>query len=186
MYPIFHPQSRRSHLIHPTIVRLVTGSKLSVILTTHALLSAFPPGYGTHTMILPAMHLSLLRREIFFSFLIGISLSATIGGQSFAAEPQRAGAWIHDPMQWSREDKGDAFRAGGREAPFAVLQATPISKRVSVESDVVLTKSVGDSWKVCGVAIMQDTANFWHFALVASARFAEARVHVRIVRDAQW
>ena len=118
-------------------------------------------------MILPALHFLLLRREIILSFLIGISLSATIGGQSFAAEPQRAGAWIHDPMQWSREDKGDAFHAGGREAPFAVLQATPISKRVSVESDVVLTKSVGDSWKVCGVAIMQDTANFWHFALVS-------------------
>ncbi len=113
-----------------------------------------------------ALRVSLFCQELLLFVILGTVLSTAPAGGAFAVDAPKAEPWVFDPMQWSRGDKDASLHTGGRQSPFAILQSAPISKCVTVESDVVLSKAVGDSWKVCGVAVMQDIANFWHFALV--------------------
>jgi len=135
-----------------------------------------------------AMLVLPFRSNIFRLTLVGAALLAIPMVGAFAAETLRAKQWICDPIQWSWDDKGEALRAGGLEAPFAILQTAPVSKRVSVETDVVLSKATGESWKVCGVAIMHDTANFWHFALVVPPNSQKPAFSCELceMRNGQW
>ena len=120
--------------------------------------------------------------------VLGVCLLPTLGSAMFGADaPPRANDWLCNPLQWSVEGQGKVIRAG-RGASLAVLQTTPISKRVSVETDIELTKVVGKSWKVAGVVIVRDHRNFWHFAMVLppDADKATPTCELCEMRDGIW
>jgi hypothetical protein len=135
-------------------------------------------------MALLRPHAAPTARLLALSLLAAALLTATASHTS-AADLQ-AEQWFSNPLQWSFA--GDSVRVSGDNAGFALLQAAPISKRVAIEADVELTKVVGESWKVAGVAVVHDPENFWHFALVLPPADQRQRHYCELseMRDGQW
>jgi hypothetical protein len=132
-------------------------------------------------MSLPRIRLA----SCFPLLLVTASLVVASGDRTFGAELQ-ADQWLRNPLQWSFEK--NTVRTQGRDAEMAVLQAAPVSTRVTVEADVEVTKVVGEQWKVAGVAIVRDPKNFWHFAMVQSPASEKQRHFCELgeMRDGHW
>lgn len=126
-----------------------------------------------------------ISRIVFVLILLLTSQLASSGNQAFGGELQ-VDQWLRNPLAWTFQ--GDTVHATSNDAGFALFQAAPISKRVSVEADVELTKAVGQQWKVAGVAIVRDLENFWHFALVLPPEGEPQRHFCELseMRDGQW
>lgn len=117
---------------------------------------------------------------VFSAIALGTATDATLAAE---LQPDQ---WFRNPLQWSFQ--ADTVRSLGSNAGFAVLQAAPISTCVSVEADVEVSKVVGESWKIAGVAIVDDEQNFWHFAVVLPPASLEQRGSCELteMRNSVW
>ncbi len=125
--------------------------------------------------------------------LRSVSLLCVVSGLSLLAlnaralgSPLQADQWYYNPLQWAF--RGEQISVTGDHAGFALLQAVPVSQRVTIEADLALSKAVGETWKVAGVAIVRDPKNFWHFALVLPPDDQKQRPFCELseMRDGQW
>ncbi len=53
---------------------------------------------------------------------------------------------------------------GGRV--YAVWRKVPPARRMVLEGTVTIKEPLGDQWKIAGIGLFQDSANYWHCALV--------------------
>ncbi len=74
--------------------------------------------------------------------------------------------WRTDTIDWQVE-KG-AFVADGPDHTFAICRKTPRGRIQTIEATLTITASRGDNWNVAGIALYDDSGNFWHLALIES------------------
>jgi hypothetical protein len=108
------------------------------------------------------------------------------GSSSLLAAGLQSDQWLYNPMQWAFQ--ADSVDALGRNGGMAQLQAAPVSTRVSIEADLEVAKTVEKTWKIAGVAVVNDLHNFWHFALIESpdAQGSTHACELREMRDGVW
>jgi hypothetical protein len=51
---------------------------------------------------------------------------------------------------------------------YTLVGRSPFGRLVMAEADLVVREAKGAGWKVAGIRVQQDDANFWHLALVES------------------
>lgn len=85
--------------------------------------------------------------------------------------------------RWNAMDVGFLIERGAMQAElrgrrsFAVLEAAPAGRVVTIEASITPHEGLGKDWRTAGVGVFLDAKNFWHVALVESPdgqrRFAE-------------
>ncbi|MBQ7191120.1 MAG: hypothetical protein IJR99_17080 [Kiritimatiellae bacterium] len=117
--------------------------------------------------------------------VLGIAL-ATAGGLLAKELPFTGENWIPDPLNTRLVDGGLQFSGSNQSA--LVRSTLPRAKRVCVSASFRVGTVVGDSWSVAGVAIQDDSRNFWHVALVKapSANGGWSGFELAEMRDGNW
>ena len=96
----------------------------------------------------------------------------------YAAGSDGSPRWLTHSIFWEVRDGAYAF--DGRSPGFAVAGEPPNFRRVKVEATLSLSEAHGEDWKVAGVAVYADGANYWHLALVQSPDGNGARHYVEL------
>ncbi|MGQ9730091.1 MAG: beta-galactosidase [Candidatus Zipacnadales bacterium] len=114
----------------------------------------------------------------------GVELHDDFSG--YADGSDGAPNWLTDSIFWETRD--GAYWFDGRSAGFAVAGAGPWFRRISIEATLTLSEGYGEGWKVAGVAVYADRANYWHLALVQSPDADGARHYVELseMLNGQW
>ncbi|MCY3021610.1 MAG: beta-galactosidase [Planctomycetota bacterium] len=73
-------------------------------------------------------------------------------------------AWSSGGMGW--EVRNGVFTCADRGKDQALVDAAPCGGEVVVQADIKLREGTGKGWKVAGLCVVLDPANFWHLALV--------------------
>ena len=82
----------------------------------------------------------------------------------YADGSEGAPTWYAEGVSW--EVRAGRLVADGGGKTFAMLQAAPHGRRVTVEATVTVERSKTDQWAVAGVAVRHDERNHWHLAFV--------------------
>ena len=111
--------------------------------------------------------------------------SAALAGRTFRddfASYAEAGsgepAWDTDSVLW--EMRGGGLECANPGRSFAVY-AAPYADEQIIEATLEVSGTTTDQWKIAGVAIFSDPANYWHLALVESPDTDGARHYVELV-----
>ena len=122
--------------------------------------------------------------------LFCVTTIATILGPAVRADENapafNPAQYFYNPTAW--QPLTDGWKVTGKGAGVAVLEAAPISRRVTVEADVTVRQATDDQWKTVSMAVFADNDNYWHFGLVqppndsTTANFCE----LSQMRDGQW
>jgi hypothetical protein len=72
--------------------------------------------------------------------------------------------WSSEYYGW-KTGKG-IFVWGEESRGCAVVRKSPVGRLVSIESDMVLRRATGSSWKIAGIRLQNDEDHYWHLALV--------------------
>ncbi len=98
----------------------------------------------------------------------------------------QAADWTVEALSWTFSK--DGVQTTLQDEGMAVHRQAPVSRRVTVEAEVRVDETAGDNWKIAGLVIQQDGANFWHFALIESPPDQQRRHYVELaeMRDGQW
>ncbi|MBR4171018.1 MAG: hypothetical protein IKR48_05150 [Kiritimatiellae bacterium] len=103
--------------------------------------------------------------EIMEKWMVLITVAGMLGSLSAKELPLTPENWISDPLRTRFQDNGLRFSGSNQNA--MVRSTLPRAKRVCVTASFQVGKVVGDGhWSVAGVAILDDSQNFWHVALV--------------------
>ena len=86
------------------------------------------------------------------------------------------------------EVSGGAFTSVDTERSFAFPAKSPLGKLVIAQTTLKLLRATGQSWKIAGVAVLQDDRNYWHLALVESPDADGKRHFVELSEslDGKW
>lgn len=100
--------------------------------------------------------------------------------------PLAPDGWLGDPMLWKTKAGGLVF-AGDRTA-IVEYRRSPVSRRATVKADITVQETLGNAWKIAAVAIVRDTLNFWHIALVEAPDTTGKTHHFELseMRDGAW
>ncbi|NLH97900.1 MAG: hypothetical protein GX446_00215 [Chthonomonadales bacterium] len=115
-----------------------------------------------------------MKRRTWIGAAFGLLLAVNAQGvctqqivEDFASYPEGAvyGArWELGGLGWSIRNGRLACEAGTRTT--AVPAAAPHARRLTFEAVMRPERAVGSQWKVAGIAIVADDANFWQLSLV--------------------
>ena len=72
--------------------------------------------------------------------------------------------WSTVSMAW--EIRSNSFINNDVNKSFAILENAPYGSKQVIETTIKIHKPTGNSWKVAGIAIYNNDANYWHLALV--------------------
>jgi hypothetical protein len=112
--------------------------------------------------------------------------SVTDDFSSYADGSDGSPTWQSDSIFWEVRDGAYQFQGG---APgFAMLAGDDLYREATVEATITLHESQGESWKVAGVAVYADAANYWHLALVEAPAEEDGRHFVELseMLGGQW
>lgn len=82
----------------------------------------------------------------------------------YAAGSDGSPAWSSGGIGWEVRD--GALTCADRGKDQALVEAAPCGRVVSVQVDLKLREATSDGWKVAGLCVVKDAANFWHLTLV--------------------
>jgi hypothetical protein len=116
-----------------------------------------------------------------------LACAASFAGAGLRSIPTEGAGWAGDPMLWG-------FRADGVHCAvsngngIAVYEAAPLASNVTVEAVFVPGRAEGVGWNVASVAIVDDSRNYWHLALVQTPPEHGCKPFVELVemRDGEW
>jgi hypothetical protein len=100
---------------------------------------------------------------------------------SYAAASDGSPTWFSHSILWKMKD--GRYVCEDKRRSFSEPAAAPVSGRQVVEATVTLRRKVTEDWKVAGVAVTADAANYWHLALVEAPHSAGARHFVELFPD---
>ncbi|MDR2675440.1 MAG: hypothetical protein LBC18_11435 [Opitutaceae bacterium] len=103
--------------------------------------------------------------------LLSTALFAVTTANCPAAGPQPLAPrhWLANPLHWRFSDDGASCPepAAAAAGDFAVFEGAPASGEVAVEAVLTPRETGGKGWRVAGIAIVDDSQNYWQLALVA-------------------
>jgi hypothetical protein len=125
-------------------------------------------------------------REIACLLMVCAALSAGAVAQTFhddfASYPDSSTgepSWLTDSVAWDM--RAGAFHCISPGRSFAMYSAAPYANEQVAEATVIISGKTVDQWKIAGVIVSRDRANFWHLALVESPDADGARHFIEVV-----
>jgi len=100
---------------------------------------------------------------------------------SYAPGSDGSPAWFSHSILWKMKD--GRYVCEDKSRSFSEPAAAPVSGRQVIEATVTLRRKITEDWKVAGLAVMADAANYWHLALVEGPESAGARHFVELSPD---
>ncbi|MEI6501533.1 MAG: hypothetical protein WCP21_10995, partial [Armatimonadota bacterium] len=106
--------------------------------------------------------------------------------KSYLAGSDGSPAWDTDSVGWSAVDGKLTAESGGRS--FAICQKAARGKALVMEATLTIRGSHAKDWKVAGLALYDDSRNFWHLALVESPDAAGSKHFLELQEsyDGEW